>query len=195
MTNTYLVTNDGYGFQWLALQVDDFINLMPENYSDTEIFHFSYHNINLAPWWKNIESHFTQSKDSSPLAIPDVSLWLSGAALVLSGKAYEVLHEVLNGFGEFLPVNCLGEIYYIFNCLTLGEIDKEQSHHIVEDGFVVGVKSLKFDNSDVKDKVLFKTTFNRCKDVYCNNTFKNIVESYCLTGIAFKADLLFVIEE
>ena len=144
MTNTYLLTNDGYGFQWLALQVDDFINLMPENYSDAEIFHFSYHNMSLAPWWKNVESHFTQSEDSPLLTIPDVSLWLSGAALVLSAKAYDALQETLTAFGEFLPVNCLGEIYYIFNCLTFGEVDKEQSQHIVEDGSVVGIKSLKF---------------------------------------------------
>ena len=195
MSSTYLVTNDGYDFKWLALQVDDFISLLPESYSDIEIFQFSYHNLSFAPWWNNMQSRFVQSEDSLSLPIPDISLWLPGAALVLSTRAYDALLGAIADFGELLPVSCQGETYYIFNCLTLGEVDEKGSKYIVDEGVILGVESMKFDQKDVGDKIIFKTTFNRCTDLYCNSTFKNIVESHNLTGITFKTDLLSVIDD
>lgn len=190
MINYYLIENDGYGFKWLALQVDDFIDLMPEAYSDSQLLRFSYHNTSLADGWEGVRSRFVQSDDAPQLPIPDVSLWLSGAALVISSKAYEVLSELIAGFGELLPVTSDEGTFYIFNCRTSVDADPTQSEHIIESGQVIGVKRLGFNSKDVGDTVIFKTSFNNCTDLFCSNAFKQAVEAHGLTGVKFSENLL-----
>src|SRR5690606_35158838 len=116
MSKPYLIENDGAGFKWLALQVDDFIDLMPEDYSDAQLLRFSYHNTSLKDGWENIKSEFIQAEAGEPLPVPDISLWLPGAALVLSDKALSVLGSLIGEFGEILPVDCAGDPAFIFNC-------------------------------------------------------------------------------
>lgn len=190
MNNYYLIENDGYDFKWLALQVDDFIDRMPESYSDAELLRFSHHNTSLMKGWEGIVSSFIQADDVVvALPIPDVSLWLSGAALVLSEKAFNVLVDLLADFGEFLPVICTEGVFHIFNCRTLVDADLNQSEQRIERGQVIGIKRLAFKDTDVVDAVIFKTSFNNCTDLYCTDAFKQAVENYHLTGVKFSLDL------
>lgn len=190
MLKPYLIENDGTGYKWLALQVDNFIEMMPEKYSDAQLLRFSYHNTSLKDGWMNVSSTFIQDETREPLPIPDISLWLPGAALVLSTKAMNALGSMIGNFGEILPVNCDGEPFFIFNCLNMVEADPNQSEHLVESGLVVGVKRIGFSSTDIAKSAVFKSRFDNCTALYCNDVLKLAAEQSGLLGIKFTPSLL-----
>jgi hypothetical protein len=54
--------------------------------------------------------------------------YITWGAIVLNNRAYQVLHELLEPFGQFLPVACLGETLYFYNVTTLySVVDFEKS--------------------------------------------------------------------
>lgn len=188
MRKPYLIESDGVGFKWLNLQIDDIIDLMPETYSDAELLRFSYYNTRLKDGWNGVASRFA-AESNDDLPIPDISLWLPGAALVLSSRAMEVLESVLQDSGEFLPVMCEGQIFHIFNCLRIISADPLQSEHHIESGIPVGIKAIVFSQSDVDAAPIFKTLFDYCSTLYCNENFKTAVETAGLRGISFSTNL------
>ncbi|MCR6652663.1 MAG: hypothetical protein NVV73_14830 [Cellvibrionaceae bacterium] len=190
MSKPYLIENDGAGFKWLALQVDDFIDLMPEGYSDAQLLRFSYHNTSLKDGWENIQSEFIQAEAGEPLPVPDISLWLPGAALVLSAKALSVLGSLIGEFGEILPVDCVGDRVFIFNCRNVVDADPAQSESLIHSGMVVGVRQIGFRQGDVAKSAVFKTRFDNCTGLYANDLFKTAVEKNGLRGVKFTPDLL-----
>jgi len=190
MSNPYLIENDGAAFKWLALQVDDVIDQMPEDYSDAQLLRFSFYNTRLKQGWQGVSSRFVQAEDSEPLPIPDISLWLAGAALVLSAQAMDLLGELVGPLGEVLPVNCEGESFFIFNCLHMVKAEPSRSAQILEAGMPVGVERLGFASGDVAVSPLFKTRFDNCTGLYCNQAFKDAVENAGLVGVKFSAGLL-----
>jgi hypothetical protein len=142
----------------------------------------------MAKWWPTMYAEFKQIEDKPPAAIPDICEW-RGASIVLSPKAYKALRTTLNNFGEFLPVICERETYYIFNCLTFGQIDEINSKQDIQDGVFMGTKNVRFNSVDIADKAVFKTKLDRCLTIFCSSKLKDAVTSNNLTGIEFKEDL------
>lgn len=190
MPNIYRMDNDGYQFKWLALDAVDIADLMPEEYSLKQIHRFYYHNLSLAEGWKNVASTFKSNFDRVNDPIPDISLWVGYASLVLNEKAFNALNDTLKSFGEFLPVTCGNDTFYIFNCLTLADADESRSKSVLQDGLPVEITKIDFDKNEIDGRLIFKTKFNACRDLYCGDEFKKAVESQALTGIIFLTDLI-----
>jgi hypothetical protein len=182
--------NDGYQFKWLALDAADVVELMPEEYTLKQIHQFYYHNLSLAEWWKNVSSRFQSNFDRIDDPIPDISLWVGYASLVLNQKAFNALGDMLSYFGEFLPITCDSDTFYIFNCLTLIEADKAHNESGLRDGHSIGITKIGFNKKDSEEKLIFKTKCNISSDLFCGDEFKNAVESQALTGITFSTDLV-----
>ena len=83
---------------------------------------------------------------------------------MLSPKAYRLLIELLEPFGEFLSVTIDDERYFIFNCLT-------------------------FVDASAEGKLIFKCCYQHCLDVFCTERLKNIIEDFGLSGINFDLNL------
>ena len=49
----------------------------------------------------------------------------------------------------------------------------------------VGIKELSFVGSDIKNKLVFKTDYTKCLDIFCTDELKQTIEKNELTGIAF----------
>jgi hypothetical protein len=190
MNNIYRIENDGHQFKWLGLEVHDIIDMMPEEYSLKELHRFNYFNLSLANGWNNVNSTFRPNFDRPDDPIPDISLWLGYASLVFSERAFEVLGDMLKGFGEFLPIACNGDTFHIFNCRTLANADESRSKQIIFDGQAVGAEKIAFDDKDVNGKTVFKSKYNACVDLYCDESFKNEVEKYAFKGLVFSTELV-----
>lgn len=160
----YTIRRDGYCFQELDLEIDDFIEIFPEEMDYNTIHDFSLENLALAKYWKPLRAGFSEIQGEKNL-IPDICNWI-GATLFLSPKAYRFLKETLTPFGELLPVLIEDDIYYIFNCLTIavGDISTEST----------------------KDKLIFKIPEKYCIDIYCTDRLKDAIESFDLRGIIFE---------
>ena len=159
----YAIRRDGYKFQELDLEIDDFIEQVPDNISYHAIHDFSVENIALASFWQPIRTGFSEIEGERNF-IPDITPWI-GATLLLSPKSHRYLYELLRPYGEFLPVIIENDTYQIFNCLTL-----------VEEHF----------QEPPTEKKVFKLREQHCLDVHCTNLLKDAVESFDLRGIIFE---------
>lgn len=174
----FAIRQDNYRYRELDLRVDDFIEAFPEKYSLLECQKFSACNIALSEFWPKMRTEFNTFEDSENL-IPDITPWIF-ATLVLSPRAYRLLEDTMKLFGEFLPILIGDETYYIFNCLTIAEVDEPLS---------VPNEKLVFKPGETEGKMLFKSPFQACLDIYCSGRFKEVVEASELKGIMFDTNL------
>ena len=179
---------DALHFQELDLEIDDFIETLPDSVEESDVFDFAIENTALAEYWPSLDSEFVSHSHNARLPIPDVSKWID-ASLVLSPKAHRLLKELLEPFGEFLPVTTDDERYFIFNCLTFVDADESQSEKQLYEGEEVGIKSLIFDNASAEGKLIFKCRYQHCLDVFCTERLKNLIEDFGLSGINFDLNL------
>lgn len=187
---TYKIIRDTNNFQHFNLDLKIVVDTLGSKFGRMKVMHYSKHNLQLKDDWKDFECSFMQPEGlTTAQDIPDISTWRL-ADLVLSGKAYDILHSHIENHGEFLPVNCDGETYYIFNCLTEGKEDESKSDREVMDGVVMEVNKLVFDESDVADKLVFKSLYQGATALFCNDKFKDLVQTKGLRGITFSENLL-----
>jgi hypothetical protein len=116
--------------------------------------------------------------------IPD--LQVHSGHLFLSAKALGALKDVLDGYGELLPVvyssdNEAPKEGAIFNPLKVVSANERTS---TKDSFGE-VASLFFDT----EEVIFKTDFDDYFGLYCSNEFLRLIEVYELTGLGFGENL------
>jgi hypothetical protein len=188
MNEVYAIRNDGFKYKEITLKITDIMGISPDDVDERKVMKFNKFNLPMSEWWNVIKTCYKQIEGNPPAEIPDIYVWRSGA-IVLSPKAYSALNEDLSSYGELLPLECEGQTYYLFNCLTLGQADEINSEQEVEGGAFMGVKKIAFNTVDVTGKLIFKTTFDRCSTLYCGAEFKNILTSKSLTGVIFKEDL------
>ena len=185
----FAIRNNGYDFQELDLEIDDFIDARPTNVDQRWVLDFSLENYAMSSWWPTPDTEFVAIDDNVSAPIPDICKWID-ASLVLSAKAYRLLGDALKPFGEFLPLTIRDEVFYIFNCLTLAKINEDLCEKNIYKGQEAGIKSLVFDEKDIADKLIFKTHYDSCMDLYCSDRFKLIVQDYKLAGITFSEKLV-----
>lgn len=161
----------------------------PENMDFKDVLNFSRLNLSMAEWWPTFDTEFTPINDPSD-PIPDIAPWID-SSLVLSPKAFRLLGDLLKPWGEFLPVTILqGETWYIFNCLTFGEIIEEQCEMSYYEGEEFGVKTIVYDEADIKDKLIYKNRYNQGLEMCCGDRFKGAVEAFGLSGLRFSTKIV-----
>ena len=189
MSTVFAVRNDSYIFQEIDLKIDDVIDARPSDVDEDIVLDFSLNNYAMSDWWPTPDTEFVAIDNDSKALIPDISKWMD-TSLVLSPKAYRLLGDTFKEWGEFLPITVRGEIFYIFNCLTFGLVHNNLCEKSYYEGEEVGIKTIVFDNQDVATKLVFKTTYNSCIELYCGDRLKNIVQSYELSGVIFSEILV-----
>lgn len=105
---------------------------------------------------------------------PDICVWNS-TTLALSARAHRLLGELMRPFGEFLPIHVEGEVYQIFNCLTVADALNSPGES----------EEPSFDEGSTEEKLLFKCPNWDSLDLFCNERFINAVEDFGLAGLAF----------
>jgi len=181
MSKVYKIEQDGFKYQELDLRINDYIKNFPDSFSYQELQSFSAHNIALSKYWELLRTGFSPIEDEENL-IPDISPWVD-ATLLLSPKAFRLLGDSLKPYGEFLPILIeMGEAweeYKIFNCLTMAEVIESESDDY----------NITFDSESISNKLIFKTAFQHCMNLYCQDNFRLVVEDFNLKGIIFNEKL------
>ncbi|BBW91054.1 hypothetical protein PS1M3_11410 [Pseudoalteromonas sp. PS1M3] len=119
---------------------------------------------------------------------PDISFW--GTYLLMSADAKRAMYELLNGFGEFLPIKVEGCDFYLFNCLTFGLEDKQLCILKYSEGIEDGLESLAFNSEDVQSKPVFKSKLQGSRTLFANEKFKQCYDSNNFSGLRFDTELL-----
>jgi len=177
----YAIKRDGFKYQELDLNVNDFIDDFPEEYSYRQAHDFSIENIAMANFWKPVRTGFSRIEGQDNL-IPDLTPWIR-ATILFSPKAYRLLGDTMSPYGEFLPIlienGDTWDEYQIFNCLTMVDAIEEKSSD----------SSIAFDPSSVGDELVFKTAYNSCLDLFCGPRLKSAIEDFGLNGVIFDTQL------
>lgn len=189
MSAIYAIHNDGFKYQQFVLELEQYEDYIPDEYTLVQIHSFSYHDIPLEKWWKPTAAKFTSIEGMPDSPKPDVCTW-RGTSLVFSQKAYDALKSLVSPFGAFLSISIDDAPYYIFNTRAYGLVDEINSNQLFDGGVFTGVEKLQFNEVDTHDKVLFKSGFNRCVFGFCNSQFKGAVKAANLTGIGFTENLI-----
>ncbi len=146
-----------------------------------------------ADFWKPLNTQFLDFSDKKNVTTPpDISCWFTDQ-LVLNEKAYGILSNDLEPYGEFLPVRCEGVPYWVLHVTKLTNLDvinEVDSKREIEEGGYIDVSNLVFEEDTVKDLLLFKTEYNGYKNIYCSEQFKNLILNSHLVGLLFSPDLV-----
>jgi hypothetical protein len=182
----YKVFDNNTEYQSFHIDMEEFLDVMDPSIGEQDAMQFSQLNIAMADNWEPLRVSYIQNEDCGT-ALPDIGIW-KGASLILSEKAAEVLKPLISEYGEFLPVTCLGNTHYVFNCLTNVDADEVNSKQIMEDGFFMDVEALTF--PEASKEVVFKSSFENSRNIFCSEAFKDAVESNGLGGVYFGGDLV-----
>ncbi|WP_250461758.1 hypothetical protein [Microbulbifer litoralis] len=139
--------------------------------------------------WGDVKSNFAPVEGTQSIKVPDISVW-KGTGLVFSGRAHAYFKLMLEPFGEFLPVEVEGHNFYLFHLMTEGKADLDNSAREDDDfGEPMTVTALKFDDIDIKNKLLFKSEYEFYQSTFCNQKFRELYQEYELEGLVFETDL------
>jgi len=188
MAELYAIRYDGIKYQELDLQVTDLFDMIPEEMGISELMEFHTNNLAMAEWWRTPQTDFTCVPANRNGEVPDIAIWIY-ASLILSPKAYRFLKDSLEPLGEFLPVLVKGEKYWIFNCFNQVSANEEAIQHEYEGDMQLGLTHLEFHDS-ASEQLIFKCPEEVCLTLFCNQRFKDVVEGFGLTGLAFDKNLL-----
>jgi len=189
MSQIYALRNDYNHHKELDLETMDIARHAPDDIDLDDILGFSLAHKPMSSWWVAPETKFLDVDDLPNNGIPDISIWAAGACLILSPKAQRILAEMLQPFGEFLPVIIDNETYQIFNCLTLGEEDESKCKFRHENKMKLGLEHLEF-NKKTYELLTFKSKLESCLTLFCNDKFKDAVKVFELTGLIFDENLI-----
>ena len=143
--------------------------------------------------WVPLEVKFHDLSDrGGVLAPPDITVWFT-SDLVLNHKAYRELKEPLAHYGEFLPLTCEGNPYWLLHVTrTTGmeSVNERRSKRTIDEADFITVEALEFNAEFVQDSLIFKSIYDEGRTFFCNERFAEIVSDAELRGLKFTTDLV-----
>ncbi len=135
--------------------------------------------------WKTMIVEFYDD-DSGTEVVPDISMRVG--KLFLSNRAYEVLKNLFDLYGEFLSVIYDGGSGYIFNCLELAEQHKAVNNQLSMHDPLSDKFSIVFDENKLSGIDVFRCEID-LDAFFISEKIKKIIEAEQLTGITFTTDV------
>ncbi|MGD9000107.1 MAG: hypothetical protein PVF75_06810 [Granulosicoccaceae bacterium] len=186
VTQYYRIQPEQAGYMHFELDAYDFLDKLGE---ELELSDFGKP-VQYA--WKPVKGKFIP-KSSGATIIPDISTWQTDL-LILNQKAYDGLKDILEPYGELLPVEIGPDTYYLFNVLERlpdDVIDNENSEYEYYEEEAVGFRVLKFDENNIpQDKLLFCLHNDFAYNIYCDERLKNMINEKGLCGLYFNTILI-----
>lgn len=150
-------------------------------------------NLNWSAFWQPLKIEFCDDSDSKNVTTPPDITWWHNNQLILNQKAYDVLSDALNPYGELLPLTCEGKPYWMFHVTARTRIDAVDTHNserTIDPMGLVEIQKLSFKKNAIKDLLVFKTEYNNyLYNIYCTEAFKLLVEEAGIKGLVFSNDM------
>ncbi len=148
-------------------------------------------------FWKPVEAEFQDDSDQRNVVNPpDITIWYTTNNLALNQKAYEALKDELEPYGEFLPVKCAGNTYWLLHTTKktdMETVDLKASERTIDEGGFIDLKKLVFRQDAVKDFLIFQTPYSDYRNLYASEKFKTLVQKSNLSGLIFSEDLISIL--
>ncbi|OZG73081.1 hypothetical protein BTA51_11325 [Hahella sp. CCB-MM4] len=151
-------------------------------------FHINRSPIEYAEVWKEpLHIVFRPPESSTKDVVPDLAE--VDGELFISSRAYDVLKNVFDGHGEFLPVTFEGGSGYLFNVLTIAEkLDGLDSKLTGYDKHG-NLEHFGFREDVMGEIPVFRAEIDSFQGIFCSGMVKELIEENRLTGVYFHVDL------
>ena|SRR5687768_14373951 len=116
--------------------------------------------------------------------------WLGSHVLVMRRRATEVLAELLNEYGELLPLECADAELWAYNvCRVVDALDEERAKiaRFPGTGRIMSVERYAFRPEQVDGHLLFKLRQLPLGPIVVSDAFVQLVRSRQLVGLDFQA--------
>jgi hypothetical protein len=113
--------------------------------------------------------------------------WLGADALVMRRKAVDVLRDLLEAYGEILPLEDEGGVeLFVLNARALDALDEQRSEiqRFASSARIMRIKSLAFREPVVRGVDIFRLP-HRASAIYVSERFVEAVEKAGLVGLEF----------
>lgn len=112
---------------------------------------------NAQPLAGKLPLHFSAYfKEKSDKPIPDVA-WMGMLTFAFRADVATALLDILEPHGELLPCKVEGEVWYVYNVLSVAKVDVTRSSYEVDDGVNrFGLIKPHFLLEDLREKSIFK---------------------------------------
>lgn len=170
--NVFLLQPD-FDYKEIDLSPLDIEDIFPENITLESILDFSKHNMALKEFWSAIKVDFAGKSEVQH--VPDIGIWMGGV-LLLSPATKIFVANVLQPFGEFLPITIHAEEWFLFNCTTVA------SAEVIVDGTI----AINLKDNSLNNAPIFKVIVNGKASLYCTEKFKRLLSDYNLKGLQVK---------
>lgn len=148
-------------------------------------------------FWNPVEAEFKDDSDKGDVIVPpDITIWFTTNNLALNQKAYEVLSDELEPYGEFLPVTCAGNKYWLLHAtrkIEIEAVDLKHSARTIDEGGFVEIQKLVFKQDIVNEQLVFMTAYDDYRNLYASQKFKSMIEEANLKGLVFSEDLISIL--
>lgn len=164
------------GYEWINCCNDE----------DYEVF-LDFNGSRRAEQWRAVDVRRVRA-DSAQEFRPSDFPWLGAHALVMRARAVEVLHDMLNAYGEILPL-CTGDgvELWVFNASVVCALDESRSEIVrFPDGSrIMRIRKVSFVESAVRDVDIFRLP-HRASSTYVSQGFVDRCLASGLVGLEFK---------
>lgn len=171
-------------YRYVDYETIHLLDIAPEEMTTDQVLDFSETNVPMGSWWQVPEIDYLDGDEDKP----DITIW-QNATLLLSPRAHRLLADMMKPYGEFLPVQLEGETHQLFNCLMFGDEDKSSTEFEYDGDQRLGLKTLVF-HASCDEILLFKSKSNKGLTTFCNQKFKDALESFKLKGLTFDRELI-----
>lgn len=151
-------------------------------------FHINRAPIAYAPVWQEpFEILFCPPEEKTQDIVPDMSE--VDGKLFLSERAFDILKDILNDNGEFLPITHKGGKGYIFNILTIAEDQRGLDEKLTAYDVNGNLENFGFVQNIMGQIPMFRTELDGYQGIFCNEAVRELIENNRLTGIFCHDDL------
>ena len=119
--------------------------------------------------------------------MPDITS--RNGRLFLNQSAFNVLRDIIETHGEFLPITHQEGDGYLFNILEDAKTNNALDTKLSTRNEYGDVQSIVFHENKLGGASVVRTEFDSFQGVYCSEEFKSAVENADLKGITFSTDL------
>lgn len=122
--------------------------------------------------------------DEEDIGIPEADIGLlTIGSLVLTEGAHTALKEVAEQYGQLLPLQYGARTLWLWNITNApGALDKERSTF----NDFGGVTNPVFSAAKMADNTVFKLQEDNFTGIYCNDIFRELIESHNFSGLEFE---------
>jgi hypothetical protein len=171
----------------LSADANNFQNLVFPNESGSEIvYHFDGRP--LLTSWKKWVLDILYDDDMNRKLPPSDFPSFAPHIPVFSTRAFKLLSDFLVPFGEFLPVDCNDDEYFIYNVTKIVDaLDEEKStiKRFKSSGRIMEITNYEFESILLKNVPIFKIPQTSLMDVFVTESFVEQIRKHELIGFSF----------